>query len=234
MKNSWFLLLLVFCTSCLSLTTLQSGRTVGRNNFNTALTSTYGRYLDAASIDNGTNENLVTAPSFGLDMQVGLRNRTDLQVHMDLASFIGVGLKQQIIGDAYSRFAGSIGADLGINMILGIARTRSFYFTAPLYTSYEVSEKFTLCLTPRFLYQDRSYYDSPYSGGRTYVHHSYSRLGMSYGFLLGRNTKFGLEISNFGGAFFQPTQVSAGLIFHFNADREKRQRKQRLIRRQVI
>jgi hypothetical protein len=229
---SSLLLSLLFCSGCLSLTTLQSGRTVGKDNFDFVLSGTYGKSLEVPPGDRDRS-NEMPMPVLGVDVQSGLGEKTDWMLHLDIATYLGVGLKHQFLGNSDSRFAASLGAEVGINTGYLLLGGRNFYFTMPLYTSYEVAENFMLCISPRFLYQDGKYRGLLSSGTQTY-YQSHARLGMSWGFLWGRNTKFGLEISSFGGAFFQPSQVSTGVIFNFNAEREKRQRKRRVIRRQMI
>ena len=234
MKSIRLLLLpvLFLNTGCLSLTSLQSGRTAGKDNFNLVVSGTYGNPLEVPPGDRDSS-NAMPLPVFGIDVQSGLGEKTDLGVHLDIATYLGAGLKRQLLGNSDSRFAASIGAEVGINMGYLLLGGRNYYFTMPLYTSYELAENFTLCVSPRFLYQDGKYRGILSSSTQVY-YQSRARLGMSWGFLWGRTTKFGLEISNFNGPFFQPSQVSVGLILNYNDNREKRQLKQRVLRRQVI
>ena len=147
-------------------------------------------------------------------MQGGFGKTTDLRFHADQQLNLGLGLKQQIWGGEYLPFAGSIGLDAGFGLGAFFLARINTYITVPLYTSYELRDNFTLCFTPRYLYQNSKNRDADTTASMVF-NNSSNLLGLSYGFLWGRKEKFGLEVSNFEGPFFKPSQITAGFVFTF-------------------
>lgn len=184
---------------------------MGKDNVNMGMNATLGNPLTAYDPEsNFIRPN--TGPILAFDMQAGLGRTTDLLIHADQHLNLGGGIKQQLWGGEQKPFAGSIGVMAGINLGHILASRSNTYLTVPLYTSYDLRSNFSLCFTPRYLYQ-RSHDFVPDSIGSVILYHkAYNRFGLSYGFLWGREVKFGLEISHFAGPLFQPSQISVGFV----------------------
>ncbi len=210
-SNLVFLLVLTttLFSSCLSISTVQSGRTLGKGNSEIALIGSYGRYSQISVIDNDGNFDYL--PVFAIRQQYGFSQKLDIALTVDQNTFLSPSIKYQFIGDNKSHFASSIGLETGVNFFTFLFGNFTHYVTVPLYLSYHPKNNISLYLTPRYINTSEYIFNkqssSPGAGD------SFSQLGSSYGIILGSKHKFALEISNFGLDYYKPTQFSIGYIF---------------------
>lgn len=208
-----FLFLIIipsFLCGCLSFPTMQSGRTVGKNNLEVGVSGTYGKYSQNSLFDE--EGDLDYKPVIGFRWQFGVLERLDIGLNIDQTSFLGPTIKYQYIGNQDSRFASSIGLEAGFNSVAFLFGDFTHYVTVPLYTSFHPTDYFSFYLTPRYIYISEYIFAHP-TGGQLGAGDHYNRIGGSYGLQIGNKHKIGLEVSNFGSDFYNPTQFSVGYSY---------------------
>ena len=213
-KSSLYFLQLftaVFLSSCLSLTTLQSGKTLGKDNSEIAITGSSGRYSVISALDDEGDFDYL--PLIAFRGQYGVSQKLDLGFRVDLNTFMGPSIKYQFIGNQNSLFSSSIGLETGLNFFAFAFGNFTYYASAPLYLSYHPKDFISINLTPRFIntseYIFEEHSNTPGAGNR------YSIIGSSYGLILGYRHKCAIEVSNFGLEYYKPTQFSIGYILTF-------------------
>ncbi len=208
MKAFFFLLMmpLLLC-GCLSLPTMQSGRTVGKNNLELGLNGSFGEYSQNSLLDEEGEFDY--KPVIEFRGQFGASERLDIGLNIDQTSFLGPTIKYQYIGGQDSRFASSIGLDAGFNFGIFLFGNLTHYVTVPLYASFHPTDYFSIYLTPRYIYTSEYTFAHP-TGGQLGAGDHFNRIGGSYGLLIGNKHKIALEVSNFGEEFYIPTQFSVG------------------------
>ncbi len=175
--------------SCLSYTGFEDGKTLGKGKLEIMPSLNIHQ---APSITFFDNENrledipIIAYPNIEMRFKYGVWNKTDMYVKGGTNLGINTGLKHQLIGDRRSKFALSTGADLGILLVPGIFQDDYIIpnVQIPIYTSYHPSEKVSLYLTPRYVYQlkfSRDINDYHYNGG-------------NLGVIIGKKHKFGLDL----------------------------------------
>ena len=103
----------VLLFSCASLSTMQSGRTLGKDNVEISGNATVGSYSKIPLYPE--DKYFDYKPIIGVRGQVGVTEKLDLGVNFDLNSFIGINIKRQFLGTQTSFFASSIGVGTGLN-----------------------------------------------------------------------------------------------------------------------
>lgn len=198
-------------SSCLSLSTMQSGRTLGKDNSEIVLTGSLGRTSQNSVLVNDSNYDFL--PIIAIRKQYGFSQKLDIGLRVDQNTFLGPNIKYQFIGDNKSRFGSSIGLETRFNFFAFLFGNFTYYLTVPLYLSYHPKDNISVYLTPRYLNTSEYIFNkqssSPGAGD------SFTQLGSSYGFIIGNKHKFAVEISNFGLDYYKPTQISIGYIFTF-------------------
>ena len=196
-------------SGCLSLPTLQTGRTVGKNNVDVSLNGSYGKYSQNSVLD--FEGEFDYKPVFGIRGNYGITQRIDLGFNLDQTSFVGPSFKYQFLGDQNSLLASSIGVEGGVLFGAFLFGNFTNYLTIPLYTSTHPTEHLAIHFTPRFVYTSEYIFASPTEGSLGLA----SKLSFftnTYGFVVGKNNKVALEISSHRGHFFKPSQISIGYI----------------------
>jgi hypothetical protein len=216
MKNLRQLVLLMiplFLNGCLSLPTLQTGKTIGKNNFEYAINGSYGKYSQNSILD--FEGDFDYKPVVGLRVKYGWSDKFDLGINLDQSTFIGPCFKYQFLGDQNSKSAASIG--LEGSFLLGAFVFGNFtnYLTTPLFLSAHPSDYVAIYFTPRFIHTSVYVFASETTDDLLGPGPKLNVYGHSYGIVLGRKYKFALELSNFSRRFFKPTQISLGYIYSF-------------------
>jgi len=234
MKNLIFLLksflvanLLFLFSGCISLTSMQTGRTLGKNNAEFSANVTYGNFsntsvyyqTDTTDVDNV----LFSMPNGGLKCSFGLTEKLDLGINIDLLGNVGSNLKYQIIGNKETFFASSIGFDLGFNFVPAIFGFATTNLSIPLFLSIHPTDYLSIYLTPRCFLASNYFYGFTY-GQMPVADRFLGTTGIfinSYGLILGKKNKLAFEISNYSKVFYKPTQFSIGYIYTFNKSKTK-------------
>lgn len=208
MKGFFFLIMIPSLLSgCLSLPTMQSGRTVGKNNLKFSVSGSFGKYSQNSLFDEEGEFDY--KPVIGFKGQFGALEKLDIGLNIDHTSFLGPTIKYQYFGDKDSKFASSIGLEAGFNCGIFLFGNFTHYVTVPLYASFHPTEHFSVYLTPRYIYISEYIFAHP-TGGQIGTGDHYNRVRGSYGILIGTNNKLALEVSNLGKDFYSPTQFSIG------------------------
>lgn len=205
-------------SGCVSLNSLQSGRTLGKGNANLESSLTIGKYAqNSAGLQEGDYDNV---PMVEVGAKYGISENLDLSLRLNSASLLTGQIKYQFIGDKASMFATSIGADASIFTLLGIIHFQDYYLSVPLYLSIHPSDKFCIYLTPRYsfssFYEFEQDKDSVYKPAQNLTYGSFS-----YGIMIGKKNKFIFEITHSQNRYFEPTQVSFGFTSTFDMKNTK-------------
>jgi hypothetical protein len=207
--GSIFLLFAILgLASCLSTAGLQSGRSIGvRKGYLTPYISSGGLTL----ADKDDSEEYPTfLPSFGAQFGVGITDRLDLGMRIDLGFFASLQAKYQILGDQRSAWAVSIGAETGVN-IATLFGVPFYYYTLPVFVSYHPTERFYVYGIPRYAFGQRYVREAD---RKKYTSNDFLQTqrqsGFAYGFAVGNKSRFSLEIGHFGYQLYKPTQLAIG------------------------
>jgi hypothetical protein len=199
----------VLLSGCLSLSTLQSGKTLGKDHFELAVSGSYGKFSKISVLDNEgdfDNKPLISARG-----QYGVSERVDIGLRLNQNTFVGPTVKWQIMGDKESTFASSVGLDIGFNFFAFAFGNFTYYTSIPLYLSYHPKKNISFYLTPRYLItSEYVFVDQSIDPGKG---DTYSLFGGSYGILLGDKHKIAVEASNFGKELYRPTVLTLGYIY---------------------
>lgn len=188
------LLISVGMTSCVSFSSMQTGRTVGKGEI--AITPSINLVQG-----NGELEQL-GLPFIELQGSYGLKENLDIQAKVSLLGPLGVGAKYQFLGTQNSQTAVAIGLQTGyFNTTSDNSKTNMFEFQIPIYASYHPKSWLSLYLSPKYLI--RNYFNtemgnvgnSQKNQNRNVENYS----GSSFGFRLGKKVAFLAEYSFFKG-----------------------------------
>jgi hypothetical protein len=213
-KNKVFIIFITpLLSGCLSLNTLQSGKSLGKDNLEISAAGTLGKYSQNSLLDE--EGDFDSAPVFGLRGRIGVSNKIDLGFHFDQTSLIGTNFKYQFIGDSGSTFASSLGLDAGFNFGSALFGNFTHYVSIPLYTSYHPSDNIAIYLTPRYLYVSKYIFSQHPNGDPAGPKGNRNKMGSSYGIIVGKNNKIVLEVSNYESKFYKPSQFTIGYLYTF-------------------
>lgn len=182
MRIAAFISLCLFLSSCVQLSRLDSGRTVGKDMFEV------GGYIALYGLDEegGLNPDGIGLPSLGFQASYGIGNKFDINGSLNSSGNIYINPKFQIIGDQESSFAVSLlpGVDMQIGSFDGGDDPPLFlrpHFSAILSLH---QNEWAIFLEPKYVYQ-----------GITESHFVGGTVGIEY--LLQEKTKFALGYSYF-------------------------------------
>ncbi len=156
-----FLIHLLLLSSCSQLSSLQTGRTLGKNNKQIgAFTTIYGLHEDISS---GGELGSLVLPHEAIWGQYGVTEKLDLGIKVSTGANISLLGKYQIVGDQSSNWAISLGG----NAEYQFAGTENLVFRThlPLYISYHPQDQWGIYATPRYIYQSVSNDAATHFGG---------------------------------------------------------------------
>lgn len=186
---------LVFLSSCASISGFQTGRTVGAESGEIMFSINGTRTPDFDELDsesdsvNVNNDFSIFAPNIEIGGRYGISEKVDFGIRANTNLNIFADVKYQFVGDQESPFAMSAGFGLGM---FGFVSTSGglFNFQIPLYASYHPQDNLDLYISPRYIGQ----------WGTTFGESSglINYFGANAGFLTGRKTKFGIDVAYYG------------------------------------
>lgn len=216
-KNILFKSIVAFAllalSSCLSISTLQSGKSLGENNMELTAAGTFGEYSQNSYLDKEGSFDM--KPLFSFRGRIGISENIDFGLQFDQTSLISTSFKYQFLGNKNSTFASSIGTDAGFNFLASTFGNFTHFVSIPIYTSYHMSDNFIIYLTPRYMYISKYVFSDP-DGDSTGSMGRNNMIRSSYGIIFGKKNKIGLEVSNYDSKFYKPTQFTLGYIYTFN------------------
>ncbi len=213
MKFFYFALLLILFSGCANLNSLQGGKTLPKDTFEITPIVGLGTFEEAENFYEDRNE-FVAIPNCGLRVKYGFTDKIDAGITADLSSNFGLTGKYHVLGKKNSKFNSSIGFDFGANLIVFSYGTLLYYYSVPLYFSYDFKSTFSFYLTPRYI-NNSGYRIISRTNKNSSNDISLNRATISYGALFGKKHKFGLEISNNSKNLLIPTQIAFGYNIRF-------------------
>jgi hypothetical protein len=208
-KFLFYLALIYSLSGCLSITTLQSGKTVGKNNVDFVLNGSAGYFSQLSFGDIGEKEIL---PVFEMAGKYGVTENFDMGLKLSSSMYFSPVIQQQFLGDKKSFFAASLGLESGINLGIFLFGVFDFYATVPLLASIHPKDNLSIYFSPRYTLKVES--DIGFSESYSFTERGKNNyFGNSYGIIFGKEIKFAVDVSNFGKVLFKPSQISLGVIF---------------------
>ena len=199
-------------SSCASLSSLQTGRTMGDNEFGWGVSA--GSVNSELLLDDNTSID-ISAPLIELGLRYGINEKIDIGLKMALIGTAVVDGKYQFLGNKVSEFAGSVGLGLGyLGIESGDIKSTMTDIMVPTYFSWHPKEKDWLSIytSPKYILRLNAYDDASDGSSGTSTSHWY---GTSTGIRLGNKTAFVLEYAFFGNSLNSNpfTQISGGVAF---------------------
>lgn len=199
--------------SCATLTGFNTGRTVGKDQGEVALSLNFANVPEFQESEE-VNEVLkqIVIPLVELGGRYGVAENVDIGIRINTALNFLVDTKIQLVGGQDGPFALSTGVGLGaFGVVSGAGMLLNFQ--VPLYTSYHPSETFAIYLSPRYIGQFGTNFQES-SGMLNY-------FGANTGFETGRKVRFGLDIGYYSlwnqneGLNSNILQLGIGMKFKF-------------------
>lgn len=181
------LILMIFMSSCASLTGFETGKTSGKNN-GSFLISINGTQTPDFDPDGTGESNPFFFPNIEIGGWYGLAEKIDISLRMNTNLNVIVNGKFQILGDQDSKSAIALGAGIGNVFIL----SPLWYVQVPVYLSLHPAPNFAVYANPRFVYQFSVTSD---------INEQVSYLGGNVGILIGKKVKFGIDAGYFNGDY---------------------------------
>lgn len=179
---SFFVVLIT--SGCASLTGYQDGKSVGEGNGEIGVSLNLSQSPSFSDLKDSTGV-IEEIPSFAFpNIEVGgkygVTEKLDVLVRLNTNFNFNAGVKYQVVGDRTSNFALGLGVELGtFGLFSGLWNAQ-----VPVYASYHPTEKFTIYLSPRYIYQF-----STFAGLE-----GWSYVGGNFGLLFGTKNKFGIDV----------------------------------------
>jgi len=141
-------------SGCVSMSTMQTGRTVGQGNSEVNVGGSGVKYAFVLGIEELDTAS-VSAPMLEADFRYGVTDKLDIGGKVSLLGTSGLYGKYQFLGDRESVLAGSVGAGfsyLQLGAESGIDETSFsiFDFTVPVYFSVHPVKWIGIYATPRY------------------------------------------------------------------------------------
>lgn len=178
-----FYLLAIFATSCASLTGYQDGKSIGEGNGEIIASLNLSQSPSFGDLEDSTG--IVDIPSFSFpNIEVGgkygVTEKLDVFVRLNTNFNFNAGVKYQLVGDRSSQFALGTGGEIGTFGLF----SSLWNVQIPVYASFHPTEKFTVYLSPRYIYQFSSFAGLE----------GWSYMGGNFGLLFGNKNKFGFDV----------------------------------------
>lgn len=202
MKKLFYLvfpLAVLILHSCASLTGFEDGRTNGEEN-HTVLVSLNGIQSPNFNDSNSDVSDNGTYPNIEAVWRYGFTEKLDLGLKANTFFNFAANVKYQVAGDRNSKYAMSLGTELGTFGFIGLWNVQ-----LPIYTSMQLNEKTTLYVTPRYIAQFGSGSEFNTDGHINY-------FGGNTGLLFGRKHKFGVDI---GYNYLRAGNDNGGSLLNF-------------------
>ncbi|WP_395077803.1 hypothetical protein [Flavobacterium sp.] len=211
MKNIFFIPIILALNSCANLSSLQDGRTLEKDEIEITPIVSLSKFNDTFNTSEYENDNKnYYLPTIGLRAKFGIVKNFDAGIVLDFSTNFGISSKYQFIGNSETKFNSSIGLDLGANIIAIPFDRNLYYYSVPLYLSYNPNNAFSFFIIPRFINNSDFINSSQYTREGFVDKYKKKRFSLTYGILFGKKNKFGIEISNNSNNLFLPTQLSLG------------------------
>lgn len=216
------LLMIAFISGCVSINSLQSGRTIDKGNLEIAGSLTSGEFTpNSPSLKSAIDYvQYDYVPVFEATAKYGLYDNFDLALKLNTAGFVMGQVKYQFLGSKKTLFAGSVGADFGAFPVWTIFGVIDTYISVPLYISFHPKDDICLYITPRYSYSSLNFFDQTndsLNGTSEYL--SYGAF--SYGLIIGKKNKLMIEVTHSQNNGFKPTQVAIGFSSTFDMKNKK-------------
>lgn len=203
----------LFLSSCVSMSSMQTARTLGQGNTEMAIGASTVKY-EFVSNEDTLDAKTITGE---IDWRYGITDKLDVGVKASIIGTSGAYAKYQFLGDDESAFAGSGGVGLGFLTIesgSGEFKTKSKTtdVSVPLYFSYHPNDWFSIYTSPRYTLRNIKNTDVDSSDGST--SHWY---GATTGVRLGKRIAPFIEYSIFDGsnATKPLSQITGGISIGF-------------------
>lgn len=214
MKKVALILPLLILISCANLNSLQDGRTLKKETIEITPMLSIGKFKSNTQNTNNVDETEFDfLPTFGLRAKYGLTDNIDAGINVDISTNFGFTGKYQFVGNQEKKINMSIGIDFGANLIGIINEKLFYYYSTPLYLSYNKNESSALFITPRFINNSEYVFSNKYDQESVGEKYNLSKIILSYGILFGKKNKYGFEITHNSSAIYKPTGISFGCNF---------------------
>jgi hypothetical protein len=192
MKTSLLYLLLISFSGCVSLDTIQTGRTLGKDKMSLSGSLSHGLSEDIGYFSLFENGSYF----FGQTRYMyGVGEKLDLGATVNMASFVIINSKYQVTGTKNSAFASSIGLDVGATPVTLLhALTLGYMASVRSYNTFFIGEKLGLTISPAYVFLGNSQFSDGYGGSYTNLN---NYLGYSVNAFYGDKEKLFIEVSNF-------------------------------------
>lgn len=204
-------------SSCVSINSLQSGRTIDKGNLEIVGSLASGEFTpNSPSLKEAIDYvQYDYVPVFEATAKYGLCENLDLALKLNTAGFVMGQVKYQFFGTKKTLFAVSVGADFGAFPVWTMFGVIDTYISVPLYLSFHPKDDFCLFLTPRYSYSSLKYFDQTndsLNGTSKYSNY----FAFSYGMVIGKKNKLMIEITHSQNNGFKPTQIAIGFSSTFD------------------
>lgn len=203
----------IMLSSCVSMTSMQTARTLGQGNKEIAVGGSRVSYEFASTIDTFEAKTITGE----IDGRYGITDKLDAGFKISIIGTTGGYAKYQFLGDQESTFAGSAGIGLGFLTIESgdgefAAKSKTTDFSIPLFFSYHPNDWIGIYTSPR--YTLRNIKNSDVSGSESSTSHWY---GATAGVRLGKRIAPFIEYSVFNSAdATRPlSQITGGISIGF-------------------
>lgn len=215
---------------CVSLTSIETGRTVGQGEFDLTLSVTSGEYSEASiggpNDDDPENDDVDADryesyagnyyPVAEVSGVGGLGERTDLGFRANSALFVSTSIKQQLVGSKTSLFAASVGARVGINLGAALAGGVAYtHGSIPVYVSLHPTDEIAFYAIPQYAVTTVSASVAPGETGRSSLS-TWDYFGLVGGVAYGTKHRIAVEAAHVGGHDRVLSQVSVGFTIRID------------------
>lgn len=166
-----------YLSSCVSLTGLEEGRSLGEGNSEFGAGIAYTAAPDILDDDGEGFDSTIGYPTIDFSYKRGITDKLDVGGRLTSSLSAGLFLKYQVVGDQNSKFTMAPGLD--ISTFAGL----TYAIQVPLNMSVHPSKDLSINFAPRFIYQGAT---GSLSTGVNY-------FGGNFGLLYGKRHKFGLD-----------------------------------------
>jgi hypothetical protein len=194
-------------TGCNTINTFQTGRSLGKSNYELAASATFIKDFEN-TYDINVKRN---TPFWVMNGAYGISDNLDIGCKFGIGNSLSPFIKRQFIGDKNSFFASSLALETGINLSYLSSGNFDYYVTSPLIMSIHPKDYLSFYLSPRYIFSTTKVYASvdPTADRKDNA----STFGSSLGVIFGKKYKIAFEVSSFNNTMWKPTQFSIGLIF---------------------